>query len=243
MQEFSDRMAVVTGGGSGIGRELVRQLVASGCHIALCDLGYRRHGGDGRAVCKRPARRVCEITTHVCDVSDETAVDGFRRELVEQHQTDHINLLFNNAGVSGGQSFLRDERAHWDRTFAICWGGVYHGCRVFMPMLEASESGHIINISSVNGFWACMAPTMEHTAYSAAKFAVKGFFRIPAGGPEAQRPAHQAVRGNAGAYRHQYRHPLPGGMGRKSPGPGCGGPGRSQAPLVSRGAGGRRPRR
>jgi NAD(P)-dependent dehydrogenase (short-subunit alcohol dehydrogenase family) len=95
--------------------------------------------------------------------------------LAEQHRTTHINLLFNNAGVSGGSSFVKDDRALWDRVFGICWGGVYLGCRTFMPMLLASQEGHIINTSSVNGFWACMGAGVEHTAYSAAKFAVKGF--------------------------------------------------------------------
>ena len=100
---------------------------------------------------------------------------AFRDAVVEQHQTDHINLLFNNAGIGGGGSLITDTREVWDGCFAVCWGGVYFGVRTFLPLLIASDEGHIVNTSSVNGFWASMGPDRPHTAYSAAKFAVKGF--------------------------------------------------------------------
>jgi NAD(P)-dependent dehydrogenase (short-subunit alcohol dehydrogenase family) len=115
------------------------------------------------------------ITTHQCDVSDADQVDAFRDEVVAQHETDHINLLFNNAGIGGGGSFLTGDRDEWDRTFAVCWGGVYNCTRAFAPLLVASDAGYLINTSSVNGFWASLGPGVPHTAYSAAKFAVKGF--------------------------------------------------------------------
>jgi NAD(P)-dependent dehydrogenase (short-subunit alcohol dehydrogenase family) len=83
--------------------------------------------------------------------------------------------LFNNAGIGGGGSMIANSREHWERTFNICWGGVYLGTRVFLPMLLKADEGHIVNTSSVNGFWASLGPGIPHTAYSAAKFAVKGF--------------------------------------------------------------------
>ena len=67
------------------------------------------------------------------------------------------------------------DRESWDKTFDICWNGVYYCSRAFVPMLVASSEGHLINTSSVNGFWASLGPMTAHTAYSAAKFAVKGF--------------------------------------------------------------------
>jgi NAD(P)-dependent dehydrogenase (short-subunit alcohol dehydrogenase family) len=115
------------------------------------------------------------ITTHVADVSDATQMYRFRDEFVAQHQTDHVNLLFNNAGIGGGQSFLTGPRDAWDTTFAVCWGGVYNSMRAFADLLVASDEGYVINTSSVNGFWASLGPGVPHTAYSAAKFAVKGF--------------------------------------------------------------------
>jgi NAD(P)-dependent dehydrogenase (short-subunit alcohol dehydrogenase family) len=86
-----------------------------------------------------------------------------------------VHLVFNNAGIGGGGSFIHASRAEWDRTFEICWGGVYFGSRAFVPLLIAADEGHLVNTSSVNGFWASLGPGMPHTAYSAAKFAVKGF--------------------------------------------------------------------
>jgi NAD(P)-dependent dehydrogenase (short-subunit alcohol dehydrogenase family) len=86
-----------------------------------------------------------------------------------------VAILFNNAGIGGGGSMVANSREEWEKTFNICWGGVYHCTRAFLPMLQKAEEGHIVNTSSVNGFWASVGPRIPHTAYSAAKFAVKGF--------------------------------------------------------------------
>src|SRR5207302_1587355 len=115
------------------------------------------------------------VTTHLADVSDMAQVERFRDEVAERHDTDRIHLLFNNAGIGGGGSMIAHGREEWERTFNICWGGVYHCTRAFLPMLLKAEEGHIVNTSSVNGFWASIGPHIPHTAYSAAKFAVKGF--------------------------------------------------------------------
>ena len=93
----------------------------------------------------------------------------------ESTKTEHINLLFNNAGIGGGGSIIIDDRESWEKTFDVCWNGVYLSTRAFIPSLIASSEGHLINTSSVNGFWASLGPMTSHTAYSAAKFAVKGF--------------------------------------------------------------------
>jgi hypothetical protein len=108
-------------------------------------------------------------------VSDEAQVTRFRDEVAKQHDADKIHLLFNNAGIGGGGSMFAHSRDEWERTFNICWGGVYHCTRAFLPMLQKAEEGHIVNTSSVNGFWASIGPRIPHTAYAAAKFAVKGF--------------------------------------------------------------------
>ena len=174
MESFDGRLAVLTGGGTGMGRELVVQLAAAGASVAMCDLSAEAMAEtEARALAGAPDG--VRITTHLCDVADEQAVLAFRDEVVEQHATDHINLLFNNAGIGGGGSFLTGPRGEWDKTFAVCWGGVYHCCRAFVPLLVAGDAGHLVNTSSVNGFWAALGPGMPHTAYSAAKFAVKGF--------------------------------------------------------------------
>src|SRR5688572_9173630 len=174
MESFEGKLAVVTGGGTGMGRELVVQLATEGCSIAMCDVNADNMGETAmRAAAAAPDGT--RITTHLCDVADEEQVNRFRDEVLEKHQTDHINLLFNNAGVGGGGSFVAGPRHDWDRTFGICWGGVYNCARAFVPLLVASDEGHIINTSSVNGFWASLGPGIPHTAYSSAKFAVRGF--------------------------------------------------------------------
>jgi NAD(P)-dependent dehydrogenase (short-subunit alcohol dehydrogenase family) len=115
------------------------------------------------------------VSIHRCDVADEASVLAFRDEVMASHDTDHVHLVFNNAGIGGGGSLIEDTREDWERTFGVCWYGVYYCTRAFLPLLMAAEEGHLINTSSVNGFWASIGPGIPHTAYCAAKFAVKGF--------------------------------------------------------------------
>ncbi len=171
MKSFRGKLAVITGGGTGMGRALAEQLTAEGCHVAICDVSAENMAETKRLCESRDVR----ITTHLCDVSDESQVVAFRDAVKAEHATDRINLLFNNAGIGGGASFLEDDRAEWDKTFAVCWSGVYYCARAFLPLLVASDEGYMVNTSSVNGFWACLGTGTPHTAYSAAKFAVKGF--------------------------------------------------------------------
>jgi NAD(P)-dependent dehydrogenase (short-subunit alcohol dehydrogenase family) len=175
MTDFSGRIAVVTGGGSGMGRELVRQLVAEGCNVAMCDVSVRNMAETKRLCEQERLPQGLRITTFVADVSNEADVQRFRDAVAEQQETDKIHLLFNNAGIGGGGSMIVNDRTEWEKTFNICWGGVYLNTRAFMPMLLRADQGHIVNTSSVNGFWASVGPRLPHTAYSAAKFAVKGF--------------------------------------------------------------------
>jgi NAD(P)-dependent dehydrogenase (short-subunit alcohol dehydrogenase family) len=99
MKDFGGRIAVVTGGGSEMGQELVRQLIAEGCNVATCDIS-----AAGRA----DSQRLCEtaglpqglrLTMHVADLSDAAQVERFRDEVANRHDTDRVHLLFNNAGI------------------------------------------------------------------------------------------------------------------------------------------------
>src|SRR6266446_6530992 len=174
MDSFTGKLAVVTGGGSGMGRELVRQLAAQGCSVAACDLNADAVA-EAAAVARAGAPPGVRVTAHACDVSDEAQVLRFRDELLEEHASDHVDLVFANAGIGGGGSFISDSRQEWERTFAIDWWGVYYCARAFVPLLVASGDGVLVNTSSVNGFWASLGPGMPNTAYSTAKFAVRGF--------------------------------------------------------------------
>lgn len=175
MEKLSGKIAVVTGGGSGIGRELARQLFNEGCSVAICDLSMDAMT-ETKRLCEQLQRPSgVRITTHLVDVANESQVLRFCDEVATQHDTHCIHLLFNNAGITGGGSILKSSREEWDRTFNICWNGVYYSTRAFLPMLLKAEAGHLVNLSSVAGFWAAAGARVPHTAYAAAKFAVKGF--------------------------------------------------------------------
>ena len=174
METFNQKLAVVTGGGSGMGRELVLQLAAEGCAVATCDLNEESVADTVRMALAGAPSGV-SITGHVCDVADEAQVVRFRDEMVERHDSDHVDLVFNNAGIGGGGSFVTDTRQSWERTFGVDWWGVYFCTRAFLPLLMKSDEAILVNTSSVNGFWASLGPGVPHTAYSTAKFAVKGF--------------------------------------------------------------------
>ena len=174
MESFAGKLAIVTGGGSGMGRELVRQLAAQGCSVAACDIeadsiaqATELPAGDGTEAVR--------VSGHACDVSDEAAVMRFREEALAAHRREHVDLVFANAGIGGGGSFIADPREQWERVFAVNWWGAYYTARAFLPLLIAAPEGVLVNTSSVNGFWASLGPGLPHTAYSTSKFALKGF--------------------------------------------------------------------
>lgn len=172
MDSFAGKRAVVTGGGSGMGRELVMQLSAAGCSVATCDVNPAGLA-ETLARAEAGAPSGTSVTTHLCDVSDEAQVLRLRDEVTAAHG-EVLELVFNNAGVGGGGSFIADSREDWERTFAVDFWGVYYCTRAFLPSLIAATEAVLVNTSSVNGFWASIGPGVPHTAYSTAKFAVKG---------------------------------------------------------------------
>ena len=119
MKSFAGKIAVVTGGGAGMGRELVKQLMAEGCHVATCDVSSANLAETAELARESASDGAC-ISLHMCDVSDEAQVLAFRDEVQSEHTTDHINLLYNNAGIGGGGSFIVDSRESWEKTFNIC---------------------------------------------------------------------------------------------------------------------------
>ncbi len=172
--DFAGKLAVVTGGGSGMGRELVRRLASEGCSVAACDWNAESVA-DAASCAQSGAPGGVLVTAHACDVSDETQVQRFRDELLRRHGADHVDLVFSNAGIGGGASFITSSREEWERTFAVDWWGTYYVARAFMPLLIASGDGVLVNTSSVNGLWASLGPGMPNNAYATAKFAIRGF--------------------------------------------------------------------
>jgi NAD(P)-dependent dehydrogenase (short-subunit alcohol dehydrogenase family) len=165
MPFLANGVAVVTGAGSGIGRGLARQLAVAGSALALADID---EAGLQQTAASLSERGV-QLTTHIVDVSDESAVQGFAKDVAARHG--RVTLLINNAGVALLGSFeeisLDDVRWLMDINF---WGVVY-GVKYFLPLLKKESRAQIVNISSVFGI---VAPAGQ-TAYSASKFAVRGF--------------------------------------------------------------------
>lgn len=173
MKDFRDKIAVITGAGSGMGRELALQLCREGAHVAICDV-FEDTLAQTEQHCRTlvPADRM--VFAQRCDVADESQVLAFRDAVLQRSGMPSVDMLFNNAGIGGGPSFIKDSRQNWERTFAVCWFGVYYCTRAFLPLLIASREAVLVNVSSVNGFFAAHGD-QPHSAYSTAKFAVKGF--------------------------------------------------------------------
>jgi NAD(P)-dependent dehydrogenase (short-subunit alcohol dehydrogenase family) len=216
MKDFAGRIAVVTGGGSGMGQELVLQLVAEGCNIAMCDIS---------AAGMTETYRLCEtaglpqglrITTHVADVSDAAQVERFRDEVANRHDTDRVHLLFNNAGIGGGGSMIAHTREEWERTFNVCWGGVYNCTRAFLLMLQRADAGHIVNTSSVDGFWASNRAARPAHRLQCRQTCGKGLHRGADYRSAHQRTAYQMLGGHAGAHRNRDPAQLAQGPERQS---------------------------
>ena len=173
MREFKGGVAVVTGAGSGIGRALAVRLAAAGSHLALCDISEQTLE-ETAALCQE-ADPTLSICRQVCDVANEAEVLAFAEWVRAAQEAEHVDLLINNAGISGGGSFIESPRDEWERTFSICWDGVYLMTRAFLPLLMNSRQGHLVNMASANALRAVLGGHVPHTAYSAAKFAVRGF--------------------------------------------------------------------
>ena len=165
MKTFDDKVAAITGAGSGIGRALARNLASQGCHLALSDVD---EVGLAETVSLCEGTGV-KVTSKRVDVSDRAAVFVWADEVVAEHG--RVNLIFNNAGVALAATVEAMDIADFEWLMSINFWGVVHGTQAFLPHLKAARDGHIVNISSVFG----LASIPSQSAYNAAKFAVRGF--------------------------------------------------------------------
>ncbi|MGC0418834.1 SDR family NAD(P)-dependent oxidoreductase [Embleya sp. AB8] len=166
IREFTGRVCVVTGAGSGIGRALADQLAAHGARLALADVDP-----DGlRETALRVARSGAkDVHTEVLDVADRAAVLGWADATAERFGG--VDLVVNNAGVAltAGVEEMSWDDFEW--LMGINFWGVAYGTKAFLPHLRRSGEGHLVNISSVFGLFG----VPSQSAYCAAKYAVRGF--------------------------------------------------------------------
>jgi NAD(P)-dependent dehydrogenase (short-subunit alcohol dehydrogenase family) len=159
--------AVITGAGSGIGRETALLCAERGASLAVCDVDDQGLAQTAELACRRG---VDVLTQHV-DVADAGSMGAFA-DAVHDHFDDGVDLLINNAGIGVVATFLETELSDWERLVGINLMGVVHGCHCFVPrMVERGRGGHVVNVASQAGFQANLALS----AYSATKFAVFGF--------------------------------------------------------------------
>jgi short-subunit dehydrogenase len=165
MKTLKDKVAAITGAGSGIGRATAVLMARHGCHLAISDVNETGLAETARE-CKAHG---VNVTTKRLDVADRAAVHAWADEVVDQHG--EVNIIVNNAGVGLGATVedMSYEDLEW--LMGINFWGVVHGTKAFLPHLKQTGDGHVVNISSVFGIIG--VPTQS--AYNAAKFAVRGF--------------------------------------------------------------------
>ena len=165
MKTFKDKVAAITGAGSGIGQQLALLLAKQGCHLSLSDVN---EVGLADTVTQAKAHGV-RVTSKKVDVANRDEMKAWAAETAQNHGK--VNLIFNNAGVALATTVEGASYEEYEWIVNINFWGVVYGTKEFLPYLKETKDGHIINISSLFGLVA--QPTQS--AYNATKFAVRGF--------------------------------------------------------------------
>ncbi|HEV7333513.1 MAG TPA: SDR family oxidoreductase [Flavisolibacter sp.] len=163
--KVKDKVAVITGAGSGIGRAISVSLARRGCHLALVDTNDQGLQATEQIIAGSGIR----ISRHVLDVRDKEGVKALPMNTIQVHGG--VDLLINNAGIAAGGTFLQMSEETFDQVMDVNFNALVRMTRAFLPLLLKRSEAQIVNISSVYGL---ISPG-EQTAYSSSKFAVRGF--------------------------------------------------------------------
>lgn len=166
MQDFRDKVVVVTGAASGMGRAIALAFAREGSKLAICDVNE-----EGLISTEKEIKSMgCEVYSQLVDVSKADQVERFRDMVYEK--MGRVDVLCNIAGVGSGGMFEDIPLEDWDWIVGANMWGVIYGCHFFYPrMVEQGTGGHIVNISSLTG----LAPGVFATSYVTTKHAVQGF--------------------------------------------------------------------
>jgi NAD(P)-dependent dehydrogenase (short-subunit alcohol dehydrogenase family) len=165
MSSVSGKVAAVTGAGSGIGRALAVELAARGARLALSDIGEAGLAETAELA----GQHGVEAHTKLLDVGDRDAVAAYADEVAGRYGV--VHQAYNNAGIAFSRSVLDSTYEDYERVLRVNLWGVIHGTKAFLPHLIDSGDGHLVNVSSLNGYMA----QGQMTHYCTSKFAVRGF--------------------------------------------------------------------
>ena len=165
MKSFKDKVAVITGAGSGMGRYLAVLLAKDGADVCVCDVNEETLQETVEILRKYNV----SVSSHLLDVSDKEAIEALPGKVIDQHGK--VDMVFNNAGVTTGTHFKDMDENNWDWVMGINFDGVINSTRAFIPHMVDSPEAAIVNTSSIFG----MVAVPGQTVYHATKFAVRGF--------------------------------------------------------------------
>ena len=165
MKDFKEKVALITGAGSGIGRALAVELADSGCSLALVDWN-----ADSLAETKLLLeKKNVAVSTHAFDISDREKVSNLPNQVMSHHN--QIDMVFNNAGLSIVGSVKEVDEGDWNFGLDILLNSVIQMTTVFLPLLEKRPEAAIINTSSIFGLFS----VPKQSIYNVSKFGVKAF--------------------------------------------------------------------